>query len=65
MTTRAELLRDIARRFTQAGLDSPEREARALLKAALDLTDTDLIVRNDVPVPAEDAARTLTLAERR
>jgi len=65
VTTRAELLRDIARRFTQAGLDSPEREARALLKAALDLTDTDLIVRNDVAVPEDDAARTLGLAERR
>ena len=65
MTTRAELLRDIARRFAQAGLDGAEREARALLKAALDLTDTDLIVRNDVRVSMEDAARALGLAERR
>jgi len=65
LTTRAELLRDIARRFAEGGLDSPEREARALVKGALDLTDTDLIVRSDALVPNEDAARTLALADRR
>ncbi len=65
MTTRAELLREVARRFAEAGLEAPEREARALVKAALDVTDTDLIVRDDAIVPDEDAARTLGLADRR
>lgn len=64
-TSRAGLLRDIAARFAQAGLDSPEREARALIKAALALTDTDLIVRNEVAVPEDEASRTLALATRR
>lgn len=65
MTTRAELLREVARRFAEAGLEAPEREARLLVKAALDLTDTDLIVRDDAIVPDNDAARTLALADRR
>lgn len=64
-TTRAELLRDIARRFAGAGIEAPEREARALIKVALALTDTDLIVRNEVVVPEDEAARTLALAARR
>lgn len=65
MTTRAELLREVARRFAEAGLEAPEREARLLVKAALDLTDTDLIVRDDAIVPDDDAARTRGLADRR
>lgn len=65
MTSRAELLRALARDFAGAGLEAPEREARALLKAALGLSDLDLVARGEQPVAEENAARLNQLAARR
>lgn len=65
MTSRAELLRAVARDFASAGLESPEREARALLKTCLGLADLDLLARGEQPVAPEDAARLTQLAARR
>lgn len=65
MNRRADLLRALAARFAAAGLETPEREARALLRAALDLTDLDLVARGDVAVPDEEAARLEALGARR
>ncbi|MFT0862125.1 peptide chain release factor N(5)-glutamine methyltransferase [Ancylobacter sp. G4_0304] len=64
-TTRAALLAAMTRDFERSGLEEPGREARLLLKAALSLTDLDLIARADHPVLAEDADRLAGLAERR
>ncbi|WAC29174.1 peptide chain release factor N(5)-glutamine methyltransferase [Ancylobacter sp. SL191] len=65
MNRRADLLRTLAARFAAAGLDTPEREARALLRAALGLSDLDLVARDDVAVADDDAARLESLATRR
>ncbi|GLK70808.1 peptide chain release factor N(5)-glutamine methyltransferase [Ancylobacter dichloromethanicus] len=65
MIPRAALLREIAAGFAAAGLEAPEREARALLRAGLGLTDLDLVARADMALPAEDAARLRALASRR
>ncbi|MDF2620979.1 MAG: protein-(glutamine-N5) methyltransferase, release factor-specific [Xanthobacteraceae bacterium] len=65
MTTRAGLLREIAAAFATAGLETPEREARALLKGGLGLADIDLVARADMAVSEEDAARLTILATRR
>ena len=65
MTSRAELLRALARDFASAGLETPEREARALLKASLGLSDLDLLARGEQPVAPDDAARLTHLAARR
>ncbi len=65
MNRRADLLRTLAARFAAAGLDTPEREARALLRAALGLSDLDLVARGDVAVADDDAARLESLATRR
>lgn len=65
MNRRADLLRALAARFAAAGLETPEREARALLRAALDLTDLDLVARGDVAVPDEEAACVEALGARR
>ncbi|MCJ8144934.1 peptide chain release factor N(5)-glutamine methyltransferase [Ancylobacter sp. A5.8] len=64
-TTRAALLAAVTRNFERSGLDEPAREARLLLKAALGLTDLDLIARADHPVAPEDASRLTGLAARR
>lgn len=65
MSRRSDLLRHLAARFTAAGLDTPEREARALMRAALGLSDLDIVARGDEAVPASDIARLRELAERR
>lgn len=65
MIWRAGLLREIAAAFAAAGLETPEREARALLKGGLGLADIDLVARADLPVAEEDAARLRALAVRR
>lgn len=65
MIPRAGLLREIAAGFTAAGLDEGEREARALMRAALGLSDLDLIARGEGGVTDADAARLRALAARR
>ncbi|MBB3772210.1 release factor glutamine methyltransferase [Angulomicrobium tetraedrale] len=65
MIRRSDLLASLARCFAEAGLEAPEREARALLRAALGLSDLDLIVRGTEEVAERDAARLTALAQRR
>lgn len=65
MTTRTALLRAFAAAFAESGMEEPEREARALLRGGLGLTDLDLVTRGEQEVAAEDATRLRALAERR
>ncbi|MDQ0349924.1 peptide chain release factor N(5)-glutamine methyltransferase [Ancylobacter vacuolatus] len=65
MTTRTALLRAFAAAFAEKGLEAPEREARALLRAGLGLSDLDLVTRGEQEVAPVDAARLRALAERR
>ncbi|WP_371347366.1 peptide chain release factor N(5)-glutamine methyltransferase [Ancylobacter sp. IITR112] len=65
MTTRAALLRAFVADFAAAGMEAPEREARALLRTGLGLADLDLIARADQPVGPDDEARLRALAARR
>ncbi|TSJ60639.1 peptide chain release factor N(5)-glutamine methyltransferase [Starkeya sp. 3C] len=65
MTSRADLAREIAASFAAAGLETPEREARALLRAGLGLSDVDLLARADAAVPEAEAHRLRALAARR
>lgn len=65
MTTRTALLRAFAAAFAEKGLEAPEREARALLRASLGLSDLDLVTRGEQPVTEEDTARLRALADRR
>jgi release factor glutamine methyltransferase len=63
--TRAALLTALTRDFTAAGLEAPEREARLLLKAALGLSDLDLIARAEVSVTPDEASHLGALAAQR
>lgn len=65
MTSRADLAREIAASFAAVGLETPEREARALLRAGLGLSDVDLLARADAAVPEAGAHRIRALAARR
>ena len=65
MTTRTALLRAFAAAFAECGMEEPEREARALLRGGLGLTDLDLVTRGEQEVAEEDATRLRALAERR
>lgn len=65
MTTRTALLRAFAAAFAESGMDEPEREARALLRGGLGLTNLDLVTRGEQEVAEEDATRLHGLAERR
>nr|WP_281493728.1 peptide chain release factor N(5)-glutamine methyltransferase [Ancylobacter koreensis] len=58
-------MREIAAGLAAAGLDTPEREARALLKAGLGLSDLDLLARAEEPVAPADADRLRGLSARR
>lgn len=65
MTTRTALLRAFAAAFAESGMEAPEREARALLRGGLGLTDLDLVIRGEQDVAEDDATRLRALAERR
>ncbi|BAI70780.1 HemK protein [Azospirillum sp. B510] len=52
-------------RLREAGVDTPDLDARYLLEHALKLTRTDFITKSEQPVPDQDAAHVLTLVERR
>lgn len=65
MIARGELQREIAAGFAARGLENAEREARALVKAGLGLTDLDLVARAELAVSHDDAVRLRTLAARR
>lgn len=52
-------------RLRDAGIDTPDLDARYLLEHALDLTRTDFITNSERSVSKTDAARALALIERR
>ena len=49
MTTRGALLRNTVERLRMAKAETPELDARVLLKEALNLTDAELIAAQDGP----------------
>lgn len=63
MTRRVALIAEMIRRL--AGVETPEREARHLLKAMLGLSDIEFIARPDAPVSPQHTAQALDLASRR
>ncbi|MBS7541136.1 peptide chain release factor N(5)-glutamine methyltransferase [Ancylobacter lacus] len=64
-TTRRDLLAATTARLRAAGLDEPAREARLLVKAALGLTDADLIARDEVAVEDGHIVHLTALTSRR
>ncbi|MCO5733713.1 peptide chain release factor N(5)-glutamine methyltransferase [Rhizobium sp. SSA_523] len=64
-TTRASLLAEIRGRLAAAGFAEPALEARLLVSALLELTLTDLVVKPDVAVSAEDAEQLRAALSRR
>jgi len=66
MTTTLRTLRRAAEsRLREAGVDTPELDARLLVEHALNLTRNDLFTRADSSIPDADAARLRGLIERR
>ena len=61
----ASVKRLLIQRFREAGLDTPDVDARALLIAATGFTDTDLITRSRETLPAEILERLAGYAARR
>jgi release factor glutamine methyltransferase len=57
--------RDLGRRLKDAGIESPELDARLLVGAALGLDLTALVAQANRPLSPNDAARLTTAAERR
>lgn len=64
MTLR-QLRRLAETRLREAGVDTPELDARLLVQHALDLSRDDLFIKADTPIPEPGAARALALVERR
>jgi release factor glutamine methyltransferase len=60
-----DVRRALAARFSAAGIESPELDARLLLGAALGLDLTGLIVAAERPLAEQEAARLETFAARR
>ncbi|GAA4249636.1 peptide chain release factor N(5)-glutamine methyltransferase [Azospirillum formosense] len=60
-----QLRRTAEARLREAGIDTPDLDARLLVEHALGLTRHDLFTRASDPVPEPDAARLLALVERR
>lgn len=63
--TRAALRRALAARLTQAGIDSPDLDARLLLAHALGVSVSDLVMASDAPVAPDAAAQAEGLLARR
>jgi release factor glutamine methyltransferase len=62
---RAEALADLRRAFADAGLDSPSRDARLLVLAALAITPADLLARPEDRITREQAETIAAYARRR
>lgn len=60
-----QLRRAAEARLREAGVDTPDLDARLLVEHALGLTRSDLFARANDPVPEPDAARLRALVERR
>jgi release factor glutamine methyltransferase len=63
--TRAEALAFLRRAFTEAGLDTPDLDARILLAEALGIDGSELTLRPKVPMGAAGAERLAGYAARR
>lgn len=57
--------RDLSRKFKDAGIESPELDARILVGAALGLELTGLVTRSTAILARDDARRLATFADRR
>jgi len=57
--------RELAMRFTAAGIETPELDARLLVGATLDLDLTAIVAQRDATLTAEDAERLMAFAARR
>ena len=57
--------RDLACRFREAGIDSPELDARLIVGAALGLDLTALVAQSQAKLPRDTATRIAALADRR
>jgi release factor glutamine methyltransferase len=64
-STRAEAFAHLRRAFAEAGLDTPELDARILLTEALGVGPTDLALRPQEPIGDKGAARLCEHAARR
>lgn len=64
-TTRAEALAMLRSAFARAGVDTPELDARILLTESLQIERIELMVRADVALGSEGAARLADFARRR
>ena len=60
-----QLRRTAETRLREAGVDTPDLDARLLVEHALGLTRSDLFARANDPIPESDAARVLALVARR
>lgn len=63
--TLGELKKDIRDRLRQANIETPDLDARILLCEALKIDRTELILKQDDPIHAEDRERVIALAQRR
>ncbi len=63
--TLKHLRRTAEARLREAGMDTPDLDARLLIEHALSLTREDFFLRADTPIPDADAAHVLALVERR
>ncbi len=65
MTTRGELLRGTVERLRMAKLETPELDARVLVKEALRLSDAELIAAQDRPASPEGITTIESMISRR
>src|ERR1700710_848788 len=65
MTTRGELLRGTVERLRMAKLETPELDARVLVKEALRLTAAELIAAQDRPASPEGITTIENMISRR
>ena len=63
--TLKQIRRAAESRLREAGVDTPELDARLLVEHALSLTRNDLFTKADSPIPDADADRLRALIERR
>ncbi|KAA0676556.1 peptide chain release factor N(5)-glutamine methyltransferase [Roseomonas genomospecies 6] len=60
-----QLRRTAESSLREAGVDTPDLDARLLVEHALSLTRSDLFIKANDPIPDSDAARVLALVARR
>ncbi|MEP4031121.1 peptide chain release factor N(5)-glutamine methyltransferase [Roseibium polysiphoniae] len=65
MTTFGDLYRDVRKRFREANLETPDLDARLLMAAALEVSPSDLILREDDKVGDDQRLLALKYADQR